>query len=60
MFKDRSPKFQLIVVSSFGIIVLDISKNGKEIDLCSDCTENKLQVLTFAFIISVCISLGFV
>ena len=44
------------VVSSFGIIALD-SRKSKIIDLYSDYTENKLQVLTFVAIISISISL---
>ena len=50
------PKFQLIMVSSFGTIVLD-SKESKEIDLYSYYTKNKLQVLTFVAIISIWIIL---
>ena len=44
------------MVSGFGIITLD-SRKSKIIDLYSDYTENKLQVLTFAAITSVWISL---
>ena len=44
------------VVSSFGIIALD-SRKSKIIDLYRDYTENKLQVLTFAAITSISISL---
>ena len=41
-------------------VVLELSlgsRKSKKIDLYSDYTENKLQVLTFTSIISVCISL---
>ena len=44
------------MVSSFGITVLD-SRESKEINLYSDYTKNKLQVLTFAAITSSWISL---
>ena len=50
------PKFQSIMVSSFGITVLD-SRESREIDLYSDYTKNKLQVLTFTAITSVWSSL---
>ena len=43
-------------MNSFGITVLESRKN-KEIDLYSDYTKNKLQVLAFAAITSVWISL---
>ena len=42
------------MVSSVGIIALD-SRKSKIIDLYSDYIENKLQVLTFVAITSVCI-----
>ena len=44
------------MVSSFGITMLE-SRKRKEIDLYSDYTKNKLQVLTLAAITSVWISL---
>ena len=47
--------FKVIVVSGFGIIAIECRKS-KEIDLYSDCTENKLQALTFAAVTS---ALGF-
>ena len=50
--RNGSPKFQPSVVSSFGIIVID-SRKSKIIDLYSDYTDNKLQVLTFAATTSV-------
>ena len=49
------------MVSSFGITAQE-SRKSKEIDLYSDYTKNKLQVLTLAAINSICISctkLGF-
>ena len=49
-------QFQPSVVCSFEIISLD-SRKSKIIDLYIDYTENKLQVLTFAVITSVWISL---
>ena len=54
--KNGQPKFQPSMVRSFGIIALDSGKS-KIIDLYSDYTENKLQELTFAVIMSVWISL---
>ena len=42
-------KFQLNQASSFEVIALD-SRASKKIDLYSNHTENKLQVLTFAAI----------
>ena len=44
------------MVCSLGIIAIDSGKS-KVIDLYSDYTENKLQVLTFAAITSIWISL---
>ena len=49
------PKFQSIMVSSFGITTLD-SRKSKEINLYSDYAKNKLQTLTFTAITSVWIS----
>ena len=54
--RNGSPKFQPSVVCSFEITALESRKN-KEIDLYSDYTKNKLQVLTLAAITSVWISL---
>ena len=52
------PKFQFqpIVVSSFGIIVLDSRKN-KGINLYSNYADNKLEVIKFAVITSIYIGL---
>ena len=44
------------MLSSFGIITLDSRKCSK-INLYSNNTEDKLQVLTFAAITSVCITI---
>ena len=52
LLKNGSPKFQLIMVSSFGITALD-SRKSKEINLYSDYTENILQAFTFAAITSI-------
>ena len=50
--KNRLPKFQLIVVSGFGIIVLVLeSRKNKQIDLY---TEIKLQALVYTAITFVC------
>ena len=54
--RNGSPKFQLIMVSSFGITALE-SKKSKESDLYSDYTKSKLQVLILAAITSTWISL---
>ena len=48
--------FQPSVMCSFEITVLE-SRRNKEIDLYSNYTKNKLQVLAFAAITSVWISL---
>ena len=55
--RNSSPKFQLIMVSSFGITVLD-NRKSKEIDLYSDYTKNILQALTFTTISSVWIKIS--
>jgi len=47
------PKFQPIVVSNFGIIAL-YNRKSKEIDLYNNYSKNKLQVLAFVTITSVC------
>ena len=54
--RNGTPKFQPFVVRSFGIISLD-SRKSKVIDLYSDYTKNKLQVLTFTAITSIWVSL---
>ena len=54
--RNGPPKFQSIMVSSFGITSLD-SRKSKEIDLYSNYTKNILQMLTFTVITSVWISL---
>ena len=54
--RNSSPKLWSIMVSSFGITALE-SRENKEIKLYSDYTKNILQVLTFAAITSVWISL---
>ena len=56
VFKEWVFKFQLNQISSFEVIALD-SRASKRIDLYSNHTENKLQVLTFAAIILVYICL---
>ena len=52
-------QFRWVHAEYLWIVILD-SKKSKEIDLYSDYTENKLQMLTFSAITSVCISLQLV
>ena len=55
--RNGSPKFQLIMVSTFWNYSVDSRKKHKEIDVYSDYTKNILQAVTFAAITSVWISL---
>ena len=53
----KETKFQVIVVSNFGIFIALGSRKSKEINLYSDYTENIVQTFIFAAITSICISL---